>query len=188
MNMIGDKVAPPKMYRDISFSAPISLGGRVYFEALSGSGNRSLACFNPSSGELSKEMEMDNDPESYFENRHALFTHPPLTDGKRLFVSDRYGKQIYIYDIEDGYSSERNLPQNDVRYMFAPHLSIVVNNRIYSPTSYGLTTLDLAQNYAAGHQSLAMGMSTAPKPIARPIRYGDKLFIFCEDRLLCLDC
>ena len=188
MTMIGDKVPPPKMYRDISFSAPISLGGRVYFEALSGSGNRSLACFDPSSGKLSKAIEMDNDPESNFENRQVLFTHPPLTDGKRLFVSDRYGKQIYIYDIEDGYSSERSLPQNGVRYMFAPHLSIVVNNRIYSPTSYGLTTLDLTQNYAAGHQSLAMGLPTAPKPIARPIRYGDKLFILCEDRLLCLDC
>ena len=188
MNMIGDKVPPPKVYRDISFSAPISLDGRVYFEALSGSGNRSLACFDPSSGKLSKAIEMDNDPKSNFENRQALFTHPPLTDGKRLFVSDRYGKQIYIYDIEDGYSSKRSLPQNGVRYMFAPHLSIVVNNRIYSPTSYGLTTLDLTQNYAAGHQSLAMGLPTAPKPIARPVRYGDKLFVLCEDRLLCLDC
>ena len=187
MTMIGDKV-PPKMYRDISFSAPISLGGRVYFEALSRSGNRSLACFDPSSGKLSKAIEMDNDPESNFENRQALFTHPPLTDGKRLFVSDRYGKQIYIYDIEEGYSSKRNLPQNDVRYMFAPHLSIVVNNQIYSPTSYGLTTLDLTRNYTPQHQSLAMGMPTAPKPIARPIRYGDKLFLLCEDRLLCLDC
>ena len=188
MNTIGDKIAPPKMYRDISFSAPTSLGQRVYFEALSESGNRSLACFDPSSGKLSKAIELDDDPESNFENRRALFTHPPLTNGKRLFMSDRYGRQIYIYDIEDGYPSERSLPQNDILYMFAPHLSIVVNNRIYSPTSYGLTTLDLTQNYAAGHQSLAMGMPPAPKPIARPIRYGDKLFVLCEDRLLCLDC
>ena len=188
MNMIGDKIAPPKMYRNISFSAPVSLGQKVYFEALSRSGNRSLACFDPSSGKLSKAIEMDNDPENNFENRQTLFTHPPLTDRKRLFMSNRYGKQIYIYDIEDGYSSERILPQNDVRYMFAPHLSIVVNNRIYSPTSYGLTILDLTQNYTTLYQSLAMGMPTAPKPIARPMRYGDKLFILCEDRLLCLDC
>ncbi len=188
MNRIGDKIPLPKAYRNISFSAPISLGGRVYFEALNRSGNRSLACFDPSSGKLSKAIELDNDPESNFENRQVLFTHPPLTDGKRLFVSDRYGKQVYIYDIEDGYSSKRSLPQEDVRYMFAPHLSIVANNRIYSPTAYGLTTLDLTQNYAAQHQSLAMGMPTAPKPIARPVRYGDKLFVLCEDRLLCLDC
>ena len=188
ISMMGDKVAPPKMYRNISFSAPISLGQKVYFEALSKSGNRSLACFDPSSSNLSKAIEMDNDPESNFENRQALFTHPPLTDGKRLFMSDRYGKQVYIYDNEDCSSSQKSLPENGVHYMFAPHLSIVVNNRIYSPTSYGLTTLDLTQNYAAGYQSLAMGMPTAPKPIARPIRYGDKLFVLCEDRLLCLDC
>lgn len=188
MNMIGDKMPLLKMYRDISFSAPVSLGGKVYFEALRESGNRSLACFDPSSGKLSKVIELDKDPESNFENRQALFVHPPLTDGKRLFMSDRYGKQVYIYDSEGYYPPERSLPQNDVPYMFAPHLSIVVNNRIYSPTSYGLTTLELTQNYAIRHQSLSIGMPTAPKPIARPIRYGDKLFILCKDRLLCLDC
>ena len=177
-----------KGYGDISFSAPVSLNGLVYFEAINNSGNRSLACFDPSAGKLTKTTDLDNDPENNFKNRRALFTHPPLTDGKRLFLVDRYGKQVYIYDSEGNYSSKRNLSQNDSRYLFAPHLSIVMNNRIYSATSYGLTILELEQNNADRHQSLSMGMPTAPKPIARPIRYGDKVFILCEDRLLCLDC
>ena len=177
-----------KGFDGISFSAPISIGENVYFEALSDSGNRSLACFDPSMGKLSKATDLDNGPESNFENRRALFTHPPLTDGKRLFVSDRYGKQIYIYDSEGGYPSKRSLPQNDVQYMFAPHRSIVANNRIYSATSYGLTILELGRSNADRHQSLSMGMPTTPVPVARLIRYGDKLFILCKDRLICLDC
>ena len=176
-----------KGYGNLSFSAPVSIGEKVYFEALSDSCHRSLACFDPSAGKLTKATDLDNDSESNCENRRTLFTHPPLTDGKRLFVSDRYGKQVYIYDSEGDYSSKRGLPQNDVQYMFAPHLSIVVSNRIYSATSHGLTILELGQSNADRHQSLAMGMPTAPTPVARPIRYGDKLFILCKDRLICLD-
>ena len=70
-----------------------------------------------------------------------------------------------------------------------PHQSIVVNNRIYSAHSYGLTILAtwIRTGMLTRHRSLAMGQSTNPAPVARPIRYGDKLFILCEDRLLCRD-
>ena len=171
-----------------SFSAPVSLNGLVYFEALSDSGNRSLARFDPNSGQLSKAVDMDSEPEHGFENRRTLFIHPPLTNGKRLFLSDRYGQSVYTYDSDKGASLPiRRLPENDSQYQFAPHQSIVVNNRIYSAHSYGLTILPLGQNNADQHHSLARGQPTNPTPIARPIRYGDKLFVLCKDRLICRD-
>ena len=172
----------------ISFSAPVSLNGLVYFEALSDSGNRSLARFDPNSGQLSKAVDIDSEPEHSFENRRTLFIHPPLTNGKRVFLSDRSGQSVYTYDSDRGASLPiRRLPENDSQYQFAPHQSIVVNNRIYSAHSYGLTILPLGQNNADQHRSLAMGQPTNPTPVARPIRYGDKLFILCKDRLLCLN-
>ena len=57
-----DTVPPKKT----SFSAPVSLNGLVYFEALSDSGKRSLARFNPISGQLSKVKDLDNEPETEF--------------------------------------------------------------------------------------------------------------------------
>ena len=170
----------------ISFSAPVSLNGLVYFEVLSDSGMRSLACFDPNSGQLSKAADLDHLPERDFESRLSLFIHPPLTNGKRLFLSDRYGQSVYTYHSDRGASLLiRRLPENDSRHQFAPHQSIVVSNRIYSAHSYGLTILPLGQNNADQHRSLAMGQSTNPTPVARPIRYGDKLFILCKDRLIC---
>ena len=168
-----------------SFSAPVSLNGLVYFEALSDSGMRSLARFDPNSGQLSKAVDMDSEPEHSFENRRTLFIHPPLTNGKRLFLSDRYGQSVYIYDSDRSALLIKQLQDSAGKHRFIPHQSIVVNNRIYSAHSYGLTILPLGQNNADQHRSLAMGQSTNPTPVARPIRYGDKLFILCKDRLLC---
>lgn len=170
-----------------SFSAPVSINGLVYFEALNHRGNRSLRCFDPNSGKLSKAaVDMDSEPEHGFENRRTLFLHPPVTNGKHLFLSDRYGQSVYTYDSYRGASlGIRRLPENDGRYQFAPHRSIVLNGRIYSAHSYGLTILPLGQNNAGQHESLAMGQSTNPTPVARPVRYGDKLFILCRDRLIC---
>ena len=172
--------------RGMSFSAPASLHGAVYFEALSNSGNRSLARFDPQAGRLSKVVDMDSEPEHGFENRRTLFLHPPATNGKHLFLSDRYGKTVYTYDSDRCASlGIRQLPVNDSRYQFASHRSIVLNGRIYSVHSYGLTILPLGQNNAGQYESLAMGQSTNPTPVARPVRYGDKLFILCSDRLIC---
>ena len=188
MNMIGDEKTQPRIYRDISFSAPVSLGGRVYIEALSDSGRRSLACFDPRLCKLSKVTDMDNEPENHLEMRRSLFIHPPLTDGKQLFLSDRSGKIVYTYDSESGFLSEKKLSRNDSRQMFVPHKSVVVSNKIYSAHSYGLTVLELGLNHNVQDRSLAMGKPNSPSPIDRPIRYGDKLFILCKDRLVYLDC
>ena len=174
---------PPK---ETSFSAPVSLSGLVYFEALSNSGKRSLARFNPSSGQLSKATDLDSEPMQNLEAHRSLFIHPPLTGGKQLFLSDRFGQVVYTYT-DRGFLSENRLSNNDGPHRFVPHQSIVVGNRIYVAHSAGLTVLELAQNYVERYQSLAMGLPTAPTPVARPIRYGDKLFILCKERLICRD-
>ena len=186
---LGDEDPQTKTFRDISFSAPVSLDKKVYFEALSDSGKRSFARFDPSSGKLSKAIDMDNIPERDFEIRRSLFKHPPLTNGRQLFSSDRSGQVIYTYDSESGFMSTKELLNNN-RQLFAPHLSIIVNNRIFCVTSYGMTVLNIGlnQNPRNHPYPLGMGRPTNPTPIARPIYYGNKLFILCKDRLICLNC
>ena len=175
-------------YPKMSFSAPISIDGLVYFEALSASGNRSLVHFNPKSAELSRALYMDNEPEHGFEDRHALFTHPPRTNGRRLFLSDRYGQGVYTYDTDKGTSLPmRQLQGGTGQNRFIPHQSIVIGNRIYTAHSSGLTIWKPDQNWSGQPYSLAMGHPTNPTPVAPPIRYGDKLFILCKDRLICRD-
>ena len=172
----------------MSFSAPVSINDLVYFEALSDSGMRSLAHFNPNSGQLCKVVGMDSEPKQSFENRRALFIHPPLTNGKWSFLSDRYGRSVYTYDGDKGTSLPmRQLQGGAGQNRFIPHQSIVINNRIYTAHSSGLTIWEPNQNWYGQTYSLAMGQSTNPRPVARPIRYGDKLFILCKDRLVCRD-
>ena len=170
-----------------SFSAPVSLNGSVYFEVLNENGIRTLARFNPDSGILKKAADMDSEPIQNLEAWRALFTHPPLTDGKRLYLSGRYGHVAYTYDIDKGSYPTKRLQDDAGKHKFIPHQSIVVNNRIYSAHSSGLTVWELEQFRHVQTQSLSMGNPTTPSPVARPIRYGDKLFIFCEDRLICRD-
>ena len=173
--------------KKMSFSAPVSLNGLVYFEALSHSGNRSLDRFDPKSGKLSKARDMDNEPENGFENRRTLFLHPPLTNGKRLFLSDRFGQGVYTYDSNRGALPIKQLPDGAGQHRFVPHQSIVMNNHIYAVHSAGLTMWEVGQGWQAQTYSLARGHPTNPRPVARPIRYGDKLFILCKDRLICWD-
>ena len=170
-----------------SFSAPVSINGLVYFEALSDSGNWSLVCFDPTSGQLSEAADLDHLPERDFESRLSLFIHPPLTNGKRLFLSDRSGQSVYTYDSNRGPLPIKQLQDGAGRHRFIPHQSIVINNRIYAAHSSGLTIWELDQNWHVQTHLLAMGQSTNPTPVARPIRYGNKLFILCKDRLLCRD-
>ncbi len=183
---LGDEEPQTKSFRDISFSAPVSLDKKVYFEAFSDSGKRSLARFDPSSGKLSKAIDMDNIPERDFEMRRPLFKHPLLTNGRRLFSSDRSGQVIYAYDSESGFMSTKELLNNN-RHLLAPHLSIIANNRIFCATTYGMTVLDIGLNQNPQNHPLGMGGPDNPRPITRPILYGDKLLILCKDRLICRD-
>lgn len=171
-----------------SLSAPVSLNDLVYFEVLNDNGMRSLACFDPTSGRLFKAADMDNKPILNLDARRALFIHPPLTDGKRLYLSDRYGHVVYTYDSNKGSYPAKRLQDDAEKHRFIPHQSIVVNNRIYSAHSSGLTVWELEQPRHVQTQPLAMGHPTTPTPVARPIQYGDKLFILCKDRFICRDC
>ena len=187
---IGNRRYQAKSFRAISFSAPVSLGGSVYFEALHArSGQRSLARYEPQTKRLSPIATLDE--VSNMAQHLKLFSHPPLTDGQRLFMSDRGGQTLYIYSSDiDGdavFSAERSLPQGNGQSRFVPHRSIAVDNRIYSAHSSGLTIQKLEPTYAVSHQSLAMGRPDNPVPIAAPIQYGDKLFILCKDRGVCLN-
>ena len=119
-----------------------------------------------------------------------LFIHPPLTDGQRLFLSDRGGQKLYIYlsdsDGDAVFSAGKSLPQHNPQARFVPHRSIAVNNRIYSAHSSGLTIQRL-EPHAVSNQSLAMGKPDNPSPVASPIQYSNKLLILCKDRLVCLN-
>lgn len=175
-----------RSFKHISFSAPVSLGNEVYFEALSDSGERSLARYEPMKDKLSKIANLDSEPLHNLDARRSLFVYPPLTDGKSLFLSDRFGQKVYTYHRDSNFLSEYSLPKDKSQLQFVPHLSIAVDNQIYSANSYGVTILSLEPNYPPLYQGLAMGWPDTPVPVARPIRYGDKLFILCEDRLICL--
>ena len=179
-----------KSYPSLSFSAPTSLGGSVYFEALhTSSGERSLARYEPRTKRLSRVATLDE--VSNVAQRLKLFVHPPLTDGQRLFLSDRGGQTLYIYlsdsDGDAVFSAGKSLPQDNPRTRFVPHRSIAVNNRVYSAHSSGLTIQRLEPTHAVSNQSLAMGKPDNPSPVAAPIQYSNKLFILCKDRLVCLN-
>ena len=170
-----------------SFSAAVSLNDLVYFEVLSSRGNRSLACFDPNSGQLSKAADLGHLPERDFESRLSLFIHPPLTNGKQVFLSDRSGQSVYTYDSDTGALRIRQLQAGVGQHRFIPHQSIVINNHIYAAHSSGLTIWEPDQNWQVQTHSLALGHPSSPTPAARPIRYGNKLFILCKDRLISRD-
>ncbi len=172
---------------NMSFSAPVSLNGLIYFEVLNAEGIRTLACFNPNSGRFTKAADIDNEPIQNLDAWRALFTHPLLTDGKRLYLPDGSGYVVHTYDSDKGPLPTKPLPNSSGKNRFIPHQSTVVNNQIYSAHSAGLTVWDPNRNHHVQTHSLSMGNSTTPTPIARPIRYGGKLFILCKDRLICQD-
>lgn len=171
----------------ISFSAPVSINSSVYFEALSASGNRSLARFDPRSGQLSRAADLDRLLKRDFEGRLSLFMHPPLTNGQRVFLADKSGQSVYTYDSNRDTLQTRQLQGRAEQDRFTPRQSIVINDRIYAAHSAGLTIWEPNQNWYGQTYSLAMGQSSNPRPVVHPIRYGDKLFILCEDRLVCWD-
>ena len=176
-----------KTWTSLSFSAPVSLNGSVYFEVLDNSGARSLACYGPQNNELSKIYDLDCEPPNALDQRRSLFIRPPLTDGKRLFLADRFAETVYTYHSEHRYDEKRPLRKDNRQPLFIPHRSVVVGNQIYSAHSAGLTVIDVNRDYTHSYQSLAVGSPRNPSPVAPPIRYGDKLFILCKEQLVCLN-
>lgn len=173
-------------WKNNSFSTPVIVGNSVYFEALDNAGNRKLASYDPISDNLSKVGNLGTDKE--LKRRFLLFSHPTLTDGKRLFLSDTFGQSIHTYNIRLKNWTHKNLiAEGNHNPLFYPHRSVMVNSRIYSVHSAGLTILSTVQNYAGLSHSLAMGQVDKPFPVAPPIRYGNILFVLCRDRLVCLN-
>ncbi len=170
-----------------SFSAPVSVKGLVYFEVLNDNGLRSLACFDPNNGKLFKAAYLDTESTQNLDLRRALFIHPPLTNGRRLYLSDRSGYAAYIYDSDRGKLPDKSLPNGTENHRFVPHQSILVNNSIYSAHSSGLTVWQLDTNSLVQTHPLSMGNPKVPRPVARPIVYGGKLYILCRDRFICRD-
>ena len=148
---------------------------------------RTLARFAPTSGQLSKVADMDREPIQDLEARCALFTHPPLTGGTLLYLSDRSGYVVYTYDSSKGFLSEKQLPDGPEKHRFIPHQSIIANNRIYSAHRSGLTVMGLELNRSLQTHLLTMTELASPEPVAKPISYGCKLYILCKDRLICRD-
>ena len=188
---IGEKPYRSRMspWKNISFSAPVTLGNLVYFEALYIDGKRILVSYEPISDKLSilsKAADLGTDQD--LNRRRSLFFHPTITDGERLFLSDTFGQLVYTYHSRLNNGTKYNLIAAGNRDpSFVPHCSIMVNNRIYSAHQTGLTVLSPDRNYAVSDHSLAMEWTDNPLPIAPPIRYGNKLFVLSNDRLVCLD-
>ena len=96
INIDGNLFEPQsKSYNNLSFSAAVSIGELVYFEAVSQERNRLLVSYAPESKEIKNQGDFDIDED--LDHRHSLFLHPPLTDGERLFLTDTFGETIYTY-------------------------------------------------------------------------------------------
>ena len=174
-------------WRNISFSSPIVIEDSVYCESLDMKGKRILARYEPISDEISIVTDLDVDED--FNRRYSFFLYPTLTDGQRLFLTDRFGQTAYTYHSHQNFTTQNSLTaEGNNQPIFVPHRSVVVNNRIYSAHPGGLTILNLDQNYVASYQSLAMGRNDIPIPVASPIWYGGNIFVLCKDRLVCLNC
>lgn len=187
---IGDNYCVPRLssYEDLSFSAPITLGDLVYFEALSEKGSRLLVSYEPISDKLLNlgDFDSDKDLNKDLDRRHSLFIHPLLTDGERLFLADIPGETVHTYNIHRASFTKDELPTDGDRQLeFTPQRSVVVGEKIYSGRPAGLTILNLGHHFAVSYDALAMGRNDIPMVVAPPIWYGGNLFVLCKDRLVC---
>ncbi len=173
---------PPLAFKDIYFSAPVTLESFVYFEALNENGNRAIARYEPVSDKTSIVVNFDNDHDLH--GRLSYYTHPTLTDGKKLFVADNSGKPIYISQTDQNILGKLNTNGSN-QHLLITYRSVVVNNCVYSVHTNGLSVYSQDQNTVVSGRGLAMGWENNPFPIAPPIQYGNKLFILCQDRLVC---
>ena len=175
---------PPLAFKDIYFSAPVTLESSVYFEALNKNGNRAIVRYEPVSDKTSVVVDFDKDHDLH--GRLSYYPHPTLTDGKKLFVADNSGKPIYISHTNQNILGNLNTNGSD-QHLLITYRSIVVNNCVYSVHQSGLSVYSQDQYTAVSGLVLAMGWKNNPFPIAPPIQFGNKLIILCQDRLVCLD-
>lgn len=175
---------PPLAFKDIYFSAPVTLESFVYFEALNKNGDRAIVRYDPELDKTLVVVNFDNDHD--LEGRLSYYTHPTLTDGKKLFVADNSGKPIEIPPTDQNILGKLNTNGSD-QHILITYRSIVVDNSVYSAHENGLSVYSQDQNTVVSGRSLAMNWPDRPLTIAPPTQYGNKLFILCQDRLVCLD-
>ena len=174
-----------KSYKNLSFSAAVSIGESIYFEAINQEGNRLLVSYAPESNKIENQGDFDTDTD--IDRRRILFIHPPLTDGEKLFLADRFGEIVHTYNSHHNLLTNNELSaEGNRQYEFIPQRSVVVNKKIYSAHQTGLTILNLGPPLFVSYQSLAMGRNDNPMSVAPPIWYGGNLFVLCEDRLVCI--
>jgi len=165
-----------------SFSAPVVINNLVYFEVVEKeTGVRKIGCYHSGEGKVSYK-HLNDEKISDLDKYQSILNHPPLTNGNHLVFSDRFGEKIYLYVNEIVDSHELS---SDEIGRLVPHQSIAIGNRIYSASRYGLTIFELTSKRSNTRSLTHIG--TRPRPIARPIRYADRLFVLCEDRLVCLN-
>ena len=164
------------------FSAPVVVDNRVYFEAVEKeTGQRKIGCYRPDEGEVTYK-NLNDEKILDLDRYQAILTHPPLTNGYHLIFSDRFGENMYLYVNEVVDSHELSSDESE---KLVPHQSIAIGNRIYSASRYGLTIFELMSRRSNTRSLTQIG--NRPTPIVRPIRYADRLFVLCEDRLVCLN-
>ena len=174
-----------KSYKNLSFSAAVSIGESAYFEAVNQEGNRLLVSYAPKSKKIENQGDFDIDED--LDHRRSLFIHPPLTDGEKLFLADIFGETVYTY-----HSHHRSLTENKlsttstIQHVLIPQRSVVIGKEIYSAHLTGLSVFNLRDQFFSSYKSLAMGQNDNPVPVASPIWYGGNLFVLCEDRLVCI--
>ena len=183
---IGDNSRPqsPRKFNNIYFSAPVTLESLVYFEVLDRNGYRAIFNYEPVSEKLSKVIDVGKDDD--LDRRCSFYIHPTLTNGESLFVADNTGQPFYPNQGKQNILGNLNT-NGSYQHSLVPHRSVVVNNRIYSAHQTGLSIYSQDQYNAGPVRSLAVGWIQNPLPIAPPIQYGNKLFILCQDTLVCLD-
>lgn len=168
--------------RGLLMSAPVVVRNRVYCEAINyTSGQRWVVEYRP--GEeglkttpLPKSANLMPDPVGITENLSA-----PLTNGHQLFFSDRHGKYAFIF--QEGSIETYHLATED-RGFFIPNQSVFFKTHLYSISRMGLTVFDL-KTWNSRKLSLSGGSTISPVPVSSPIIYDNRIFILCEDRLVC---
>ena len=174
-----------KSYKNISFSAGVSIGESVYFEAINQERNRLLVSYAPESKKIENRGDFDTDND--LDRHRSRFIHPPLTDGEKLFLADTFGETVHTYNSHHNSFTRNTLSiKGNLQHVFIPQRSVVVGEKIYSVHQTGLSILNLGYHFFVSYSPLTVMPNDNPMPVAPPIWYGEKLFVLCEDRLICI--
>lgn len=179
------------------FSAPVVANGQVCFEAVDKKMTRYIGRYHPDGGRVVYQpliVDMAREAEKYPSYPTDILTAPPLSDGTRLILSDRFGKELYLYTVSsyphDSGIQLRRLP-SDEKDMVTQHSSVIVacasfisDRSIYAISQFGITNYNLDNNTSSTQPLLVEGRRD--KPISAPICFGNKLFVLGQKDVFCI--